>query len=308
MGFNLKNHDSIYLRFKIAEIFVSRKLKAILTNKYPPEILNTESFDEMPLEDKEFLRKYWTTFDIFKPIFKVIKEIPNYKDFILYEVKSIVLTEENKEKMDNPVIKISFNQKKFFDECEQRNIPVKISVIFFLTDWEIEYKEFDYNKVSIQVTPHSAWYEDKMKRIKSSKLNQFWHDLFPNYILYKVKEEDLEKEQENFYLNELVSTPLTENEKGMLITRAKKMGRRIPNFGDNINKRFIKKQQKIKSLLNKDKKYLNRGKPWDAEQEKELSNLFSGGIEIKEIAGLFGRTCGAISSRLMKMGLINEKI
>ena len=307
MKFNLKNQESVYLRFKLAEILASRKLKAILTTKYPPEVLDTESFDEMPIEDKEFLKKYWTTFDIFKPIFEITNEIPIYKDFIVYEIKSLRLKEEDKEKMNEPIIRISFNQKKFFEECKQKDIPVKIFVVFFLEKWEVEYREFDYDKIKTEVKPHSIWYEEKLKRIKSSKLNQFWHDLFPNYILYKIKEEDLEKEHEEF-IKELVSTPLNDEEKRMLTKRAKKTGRKLPDFEDDIEKRFNKEQQKRKSKYKGKSKNINHGKPWDTEQEKELFDLFSKGKEIKEIAEIFGRTRGSIRSRLVKMGLLEEKI
>lgn len=307
MKFNLKNQESVYLRFKLAEILASRKLKAILTTKYPPEILGTESFDKMPLEDKEFLKKYWTTFDIFKPVFEIVNEIPVYKDFILYEIKSLRIKEEEHEKMNSPIIRVSFNQKKFFDECKQKEIPVKIIVVFFLENWEIEDREFDYDTIKIEVKPNSAWHEEKLKRIRSSKLNQFWHDLFPGYVLYKIKEEDLEKENEDL-LKDMVSTPLSDKEKEMLIARAKKTGRKLLNFDDNTEKMLTRKQGKYKDTSKKRNTNENHGKPWDTQQEKELFDLFSEGKEIKEIAKIFGRTRRAITSRLVKMGLLDEKI
>jgi len=312
MRFNLKESESIYLRYKIAEIYASRRLKAILTTKYPPEILNTESFNEMPTIDKEFLLKYWTTFDIFKPLFEINNEIPFYKDFILYEVKSIALNEKNMNYLIKPSINISFNQKTFFDECIEKNISVKIFVVYFLENWEIEYKEFNYEEVTIYVKPHSAWQEEKMKRIKSSKLNQFWHDLFPNYVLYKASEEDLEKEQQDFYQKGLsgisISTPLTDDEKNMLTRRAVKTGRNIPKFDDDIDSMLTRRLEKNK-LKQKDRiKPINHGGPWDDNLDDELYKLYSNGKVISEIAKYFGRSHGSIKSRLVRIGLINEKI
>jgi len=305
------NKDSTYLRFKIAEIFACRKLRAILTSKYPPEILDTEFFEELPPEDKEFLKKYWTTFDILKPVFEVKNEIPNYIGFILYEVKSLILTKENKSKtIANPRINISLNQKRLFDECTKKNIPVKIFIIFFLENWEIEYKEYDYENVSTYVNPHSAWQEDKMKRIKSSKLNQFWHDLFPNYILYKADEEKLAKEQENTYIKDIISTPLSDEEKKLLVVRAKKMGRKIPDFEDTAEKMYIRKKQgrEDRELKKIQEKYPNHGKPWREEEDKELYNLHLQGKTSSEIASILKRTSWAIICRLKIKGLLDEKI
>jgi len=48
----------------------------------------------------------------------------------------------------------------------------------------------------------------------------------------------------------------------------------------------------------------NAGKPWDAHQEGILIRCFNDGKSISDIAKEFGRTSGAIRSRLERLGLI----
>ena len=47
------------------------------------------------------------------------------------------------------------------------------------------------------------------------------------------------------------------------------------------------------------------GAPWTAEEEEVLLTAFNSGVPIKEIAVQSGRTKGAITSRLKKMGLLS---
>ena len=313
MKIKLTNYTSNFLRFKLAELLASKKLKAISTTKYPPEILDTEFFNDMSMEDKDFLRKFWTTFDLFKPIFQVVNEIPKYEAFILYEVKSKVINKNNEGQIEKPLINLSVNQNKFFNECKNRNIPIKFFLAYYLEDWEIEYKEFDYSELNISLRPDSVWNEERMKRIKASKLNQFWHDLFPSYVLYKVNENELKNIEEiNDYIHEVIKTPLSESEKQMLINRAKKLHKKIPksliveNFGI-ASKRNIKENYHIK-LEEIKQKYPRVYESWSLEEEKQLSDLYSKEKTISEIAEILMRQRGAIRSRLKKLGLLNEKI
>jgi hypothetical protein len=48
----------------------------------------------------------------------------------------------------------------------------------------------------------------------------------------------------------------------------------------------------------------NRGKPWTADQEAQLLKAFDAGRDIDDIADAHGRTQGAITSRLRKLGRI----
>ena len=50
----------------------------------------------------------------------------------------------------------------------------------------------------------------------------------------------------------------------------------------------------------------NAYKPWDDEQDKQLTELFNQATAMVKIAKAFGRQRGAIRSRLMKLGLIEE--
>lgn len=48
----------------------------------------------------------------------------------------------------------------------------------------------------------------------------------------------------------------------------------------------------------------NNGKPWTEELDAELCRLFESGMKKKELCAYFGRTTGAIESRLVKLGEI----
>lgn len=130
MRLKLTARSAISLRFRLAENLASQELRGILTTKYPPEILDTEFFEGMPNEEKLFLKKYWTTFDILKPVYEIIKEIPVYRDFIVYEVKSYISKETKQNK--KPLVQLTVNQKKFFDECKEKGISTKIFYVRFL--------------------------------------------------------------------------------------------------------------------------------------------------------------------------------
>ena len=46
----------------------------------------------------------------------------------------------------------------------------------------------------------------------------------------------------------------------------------------------------------------NNGKPWTEELDRELSHLFDVGIKKQDLCEHFGRTSGAIESRLERLG------
>ena len=48
------------------------------------------------------------------------------------------------------------------------------------------------------------------------------------------------------------------------------------------------------------------GKPWTNEEEKRLRELYNSGLSKKEISSELCRTAGSISSRLARLGLIND--
>lgn len=315
MNINLIHYSSRTIRFKLAEIIISNNLRGILTTKYPPEILETEFFAALPQNEKDFLKKYWTTFDIFKPIFEITNEIPVYQDFILYEVKSKTITNKNRKELEAPTIILSLNQKQFLDECKKLNIAIKFFLVFFLENWEVEYKEFDIDKISTKIRPNSAWNEERIRRIRASKLNQFWHDLFPNKVLYKVNEADIEREDEqqfNQYLEESAETPLRNFEKEMLAMRAKNKFELPPKFLKNISRNNSLKYKKEVNLISDYHKQLedirktfpNAYKPWKREENNILKKLYSENKTISEIAQILKRQPSAISSRLEKFGFL----
>ncbi|MBT4129858.1 MAG: hypothetical protein HOL17_01385 [Gammaproteobacteria bacterium] len=65
-------------------------------------------------------------------------------------------------------------------------------------------------------------------------------------------------------------------------------------------------QDLVKETVRGGKKHmhLNAGKPWTEELEQKLEQKFNKGDSVKELSIIFGRTEGAIKSRLHKMGLM----
>ncbi|MBQ0084459.1 MAG: hypothetical protein KBS52_06840 [Clostridiales bacterium] len=51
----------------------------------------------------------------------------------------------------------------------------------------------------------------------------------------------------------------------------------------------------------------NAGKPWSNDLDNELKEMFISGKSKKEICEHFGRTAGAITTRLVRLGLIQSQ-
>jgi hypothetical protein len=51
----------------------------------------------------------------------------------------------------------------------------------------------------------------------------------------------------------------------------------------------------------------NAGKPWTTEDDEKLKQYFLSGISRKEICTAFGRTSGSITSRLVRLGMIEQR-
>ena len=64
----------------------------------------------------------------------------------------------------------------------------------------------------------------------------------------------------------------------------------------------------LQALDNKPKKNLpeNAGKPWTKGEEVLLKKLYESGLSKKELAKELNRTTGSISSRLNRLGFIND--
>ena len=50
----------------------------------------------------------------------------------------------------------------------------------------------------------------------------------------------------------------------------------------------------------------NAGKPWSKDEEERLKELYNSGLAKKDISKEMRRTIGSISSRLKRLGLIND--
>ena len=66
--------------------------------------------------------------------------------------------------------------------------------------------------------------------------------------------------------------------------------------------RFIESQPKKSTKVLSE----NAGKPWTKEDEEVLCRMFASGSSRKEICDHFKRSSGAITSRLVRLGKINE--
>ena len=74
----------------------------------------------------------------------------------------------------------------------------------------------------------------------------------------------------------------------------------------NTNSKVARKEnskEKAYCVENVRNKHKDAYKPWSSELDKQLEYLCCDGLEIKELANHFGRTTGAIRSRITKLGL-----
>ncbi len=329
--------SSFRIRYKLAEIIAVNTLHAIQTSKYPPKKLTTEFFNDMKKEEKDFLEAYWTTFDLFKPDFTIDNEIPCYNGFVLYEVKSKVITEKNKNEIDLPEFKFSFNQKKCFEKCAEMGIPLRIFAVFFLDSWNIEVKQFDYSEVKKVFNRNSAWHEEKMKRIKSSKLNQFFNDLYPEYVLYRVDDEELERQDvadSEEYVSTIMKDP-DEHQKRLITERMLKRALKYPHLYNPRPLHKVTERKRIKTIFRRGlrttvnnqtpnnfggvpkkydlgvtfdevrKNYPHAYEKWTSDEDTKLKQEFIKGKSINEIAKIHNRKHGGIKSRLKKLKLID---
>lgn len=54
-------------------------------------------------------------------------------------------------------------------------------------------------------------------------------------------------------------------------------------------------------------KFPNAGRPWSAEDDRELTNMFNDDVPMRTLAKHFGRKASAIKARLVKLGLIEDE-
>lgn len=63
------------------------------------------------------------------------------------------------------------------------------------------------------------------------------------------------------------------------------------------------------SNRNENKKtYENSGKKWSEEDDELLTELFNRGVKNSDLQKHFGRSYGSIKARLVRLGLIDEKV
>lgn len=67
---------------------------------------------------------------------------------------------------------------------------------------------------------------------------------------------------------------------------------------------IIELDNKHKTQQKTDRK--NAGKPWTEEEEKRLIDEYHEGLKVKDMAKSHGRSNGAITSRLVKLSLIDK--
>lgn len=189
--FNLLDQKQVSIRAKLSEYIAVKELKGILTTKYPNKALDLfKNINEI-----DFIRNNWLSFDLFKPILKNSSD-NSCVDYIIYEVKSRLIKRNNLHELKKPVFYLSPSQHNFFNECLNKKINVKIFAVFFFSRWSMEFKEFSFNEVRIIIKDNPAFKESKMKRIRASRLNELYHDMKLDSVMraYEKWNEDEERE------------------------------------------------------------------------------------------------------------------
>jgi len=77
----------------------------------------------------------------------------------------------------------------------------------------------------------------------------------------------------------------------------------LKKFSEKMNEIVEQMQGKSYSILDKRKVHSNAYKPWNEEDDNQLEILYCEGKSVKELAGIFERNKGAISSRIKKLEL-----
>jgi len=54
---------------------------------------------------------------------------------------------------------------------------VKLFAVFFFSNWNIEFREFNFNEVNIRIKDNPAFKDSKMKKIRSSRLSELYNDM-----------------------------------------------------------------------------------------------------------------------------------
>jgi hypothetical protein len=84
-------------------------------------------------------------------------------------------------------------------------------------------------------------------------------------------------------------------------------GARIPNetfhSADTVRALFAAASL-LKGARNGNTKFVAAGTPWSSEEDSRLTQEFDGGMTVAQIGLQHGRTSGAITSRLVKLGKI----
>lgn len=109
------------------------------------------------------------------------------------------------------------------------------------------------------------------------------------YSIYSLKDKTRIEQMRNF----------AEALQGVLDTQFEK-GRLVASCVSAENK---KQPQKPTA-----KKEENAGKPWSAEDDEKLRKMHTSGCSRKEMCNYFGRSNNAISSRLVHLGVIQDKV
>lgn len=73
------------------------------------------------------------------------------------------------------------------------------------------------------------------------------------------------------------------------------------------NKKFGEIDDLSKKVKREKTRTINTGNPWSNKEDNQLLSSFDGGIPVKNIAENHGRTIGAISARLVRLGRIDKR-
>lgn len=279
------------IRGDLGENICVKVLHAIQTSRYPVGILDDRLFMNMRPDQKDLLKNYWGTFDLFKPAISRDPEgtFVYLGDCNLIEVKSKSLFKYNEQEFVRPTFSFTMKQKEFFEAPNINGIHKTIFAVFFLPNWKVEISQYEYSEVEKVFTQTDVFFEERMKRIRGSPTARFHSNLMEYELLDRFDEKkliDQAEVEEIKYLSEMVKNP-------------------NPYYGNIIDRHYrnLPKKRRVKNVAPVID-MSNANKPWSREEDDQLRQEKENKTPISDITKIHKRTEGDIINRLEFLNLI----
>lgn len=154
--------------------------------------------------------------------------------------------------------------------------------------------------------------EEKLEKIKADKKNEISSTKLNEEInlLYVA----LTRTRNSIHIPDtLMPDDFPSSSQIYIINSASEQEQRKVTIAQPVIKIKVSKQdlesEKAYSVASVREKHKDAYQPWTEKDDKELKRIFNKGVKVPDIAAHFGRTTGAIRSRLKKIGLVTiEKI